>query len=513
MVKIKGNKSSSPLFPSDKASKEKLKLFFDNFLRQIKANIDKIKVTKKKKYSLLSCIFLCFYQKKKNVLDKKEIADFILKEIKINKNKIVIPYVKKKDYLVTQKNYHQKLYHILKTSNYFIKVINVESDSEDQIKLNEEYIISHKKSIYIKLFGRNSSDKKPKRKTKKRKRVRAKRRKFKKCLIARKNDKIDEDKRDNNEKQNKILFNVIKGKNNEKIKEMPFFNPINENEKEAKKIKFFTTKSEILDLENKKVNYLIKKRKNIFVTIKPETSYEPKHNFLIMPKFADNSYDIKINIKKEKEDEISLNEKNYTNRRYEIVSTSNKEISYINNLANQFILHLKSPRLVNAIKNGDHYIRVNGQILLNYEDDPIISNLLKAIMREYLNFCEYMEYFMGNKNDLSDDDNNDIFSSNKENHIIDKFKTAKKKCLFIINKIITRLTQFITEYDFITKVIKDLWDCNHNLNSLKELLNLINNNENILCKENIFHFEKILNIEFDNASNFFMVKYGIINKI
>jgi hypothetical protein len=229
-----------------------------------------------------------------------------------------------------------------------------------------------------------------------------------------------------------------------------------------------------------------------------------------MPKFVDSSYDIKINIKAEKEEEYIFNKNNTNYRKYEIVSSSNKEISYINNLANQFVLNLKSPRLLNAIKTGKFYIKMNGQILLNYEDEPIINNLLKATMREYLKFCEYIKYLMGNKNELSDyDDNNDYLSSNKEKQIVDSFKTIKKKCSFIINKIIIRLTQFITEYDFIVGVIKDLYEHDNNLNSLKELLYLIENNKNILCKENIFHFEKILNTEFDNASNFFMVNHGI----
>ena len=149
---------------------------------------------------------------------------------------------------------------------------------------------------------------------------------------------------------------------------------------------------------------------------------------------------------------------------------------------------------------------MNGQILLNYEDESIINNLLKATMREYLKFCEYIKYLMGNKNELSDNDN---LSFNKEEQIVDNFKTIKKKCSFIINKLIIRLTQFIAEYDFIVGVIKDLYDHDNNINSLKELLYLIENNKSILCKENIFHFEKILNTEFDNASNFFMANHGI----
>lgn len=512
MVKIKSEKGLTAPISTMKIPKEKCKLVIDSILRQIKKNIDKIKSIKNKKYSLLSCIFLCFYQKKKRILDKNEINDFIKKEIKFNKNKIVMSCTKSKESIVTQKTYYRKLNQILKESKYFIKVINMELDSEDQLKLNEDFIISHKKNINIKLFGRHSNEDKPKRKSKikNRKKVKSKRRKFKNCLTVGRHDKIDDENNENTEKNNKLLFNVINSDNNEKNKEKPMFYPVKENEKEFKKVKFFTTKHQNSEIESKKITYLNKKRKNIFVTIRPNLKPSPKENNLIMPKFVDSSYDIKINIKTEKEEEYAFNKSNINYRKYEIVSSSNKEISYINNLANQFVLNLKSPRLVNAIKSGKLYIKMNGQILLNYEEEPIINNLLKATMREYLKFCEYIKYLMGNKNELSDlDDNNDYLSFNKEKLIVDSFKTIKKKCSFIINKIIIRLTQFITEYDFIVGVIKDLYEHENNLNSLKELLYLIENNKNILCKENIFHFERILNIEFDNASNFFMVNHGI----
>ena len=511
MVKIKSEKGLTASISAIKIPKEKCKLVIDSILRQIKKNIDKIKSIKNKKYSLLSCIFLCFCQKKKRILDKNEINEFIKKEIKFNKNKIVMSCTKSKKSLVTQKTYCQKLNQILKESKYFIKVINMESDSEEELKLNEDYIISHKKNINIKLFGRHSNEDKPKRKAKikNRKKVKSKKRKFKNCLTVGRHDKIEDENNEITEKNNKLLFNVINNDNNEKNKDKPMFHPDKENEKEFKKVKFFTTKPQNSEIESKKLTYLNKKRKNIFVTIRPNLKPSPKQNNLIMPKFLDSSYDIKINIKTEKEEEYVLNKNNANYRKYEIISASNKEISYINNLANQFILNLKSPRLVNALKTGKLYIKMNGQILLNYEDEPIINNLLKATMREYLKFCEYIKYLMGNKNELSDYDNNDYLSFNKEEQIVDNFKTIKKKCSFIINKLIIRLAQFITEYDFIVGVIKDLYAHDNNLNSLKELLNLIENNKNILCKENIFHFEKILNTEFDNACNFFMVNHGI----
>jgi hypothetical protein len=140
-------------------------------------------------------------------------------------------------------------------------------------------------------------------------------------------------------------------------------------------------------------------------------------------------------------------------------------------------------------------------------------------MGEYFKFREYIEYFVGNKNILCDseeDDNiNKNLAHNKNNKksIAENFKVKKKRCYFLINKIIIRLTQYLTEYEFLVEIIKDLYNHENNIHPLKELLNIIDNNINILCQENIFHLENILKAEFDNASNFFMINYGITNKV
>ena len=153
-------------------------------------------------------------------------------------------------------------------------------------------------------------------------------------------------------------------------------------------------------------------------------------------------------------------QKNSSDNNSKTTSTSNKELSYINKAGNQFVLNLKAPRLVNALKNGDNYIKINGKILFDIKDEPIIQDLLNAAMGEYFKFCEYIEYFMGNKNILSDseeDDNiNKNLAHNKNNKksIAENFKIKKKRCYFLINKIITRLTQYLAEYEFLVEIIK-----------------------------------------------------------
>ena len=510
MVKIKVTKGTSIPFANKNIEESTFKPIIDTFLKLIKINIDKIKSTNNMKYSLLSCIFLCFYEKRKKILNKNEIYDFIKNEIKEHKNKIVLSCFKIKESdsnIVTQKNYYLKLCHIFRINKCFIKLINIEHNSEEKIELNEDYIISHRKSIYINIFGHSFKAEKLKSPTNTKKLSTVKKRKFQNCLSIKKINKTKNEDKDDNEKEedkenkikSKILFNIVK---ENKGKEKTIFYSNKENEKK-KKVQFFTTNIEILGKEEKKPNYLNKKRKTIFVTTKP-------NNCLIMPLFADES----SNNHNNKENVSNINYSD--NKKFEIASSSNKEMSYINNLANQFILYLKSPRIVTAIRNGNAYIRLNGKILLNYEDDPIINDLLKASMGEYLKFCGYIEYFMGNNKSLSDnedDNDNDRIYYNKEKHLIENFKAKKKRCSFLINKIIIRLNQFLTEYDYIVRVIKDLYEHEKKINPLKELLHLIDNNKTILCKENILYFEKILFCEFDNATNFFMINYGLMNKI
>ena len=153
MVKIKPLKNKKEK-TNNKDQKEKCKSDVFSFLKQIKGNIDKIKLSHNKHYSLLSCIFLCFFEKKKNILDKKEIYEFIKKEISKNSKKIISSHFKNSESeKITHKNYYPKVYQMLTRSNCFTKVINMESDSDDQIKLNEEYIISNKNKIYNHLFS------------------------------------------------------------------------------------------------------------------------------------------------------------------------------------------------------------------------------------------------------------------------------------------------------------------------------------------------------------------------
>jgi hypothetical protein len=73
MVKLKPVKSKKDNL-NKKNKKSKPKSEINSFLNQIKTNINKKKSSKNNLYSLFSCIFLCFHEYKKKILDKKEIC-------------------------------------------------------------------------------------------------------------------------------------------------------------------------------------------------------------------------------------------------------------------------------------------------------------------------------------------------------------------------------------------------------------------------------------------------------
>ena len=192
------------------------------FLKQIKNNVDKIKSTKNKKYPLLSCLFLCFLEKKKKIIEKKEICEYIKKEINNNENKIFhinINTQKVEPDLINQRNYNSKINQLLIKSKYFTKVINMGNNPEaEQIELNEEYINPRKNSIFKHLFGRKLYYKKISQKKRKR-------RKFENSVsIVKTVNKKTRKKENKNKDKMKDLDVKIKKNNNNQLSEIDYDN-------------------------------------------------------------------------------------------------------------------------------------------------------------------------------------------------------------------------------------------------------------------------------------------------
>ena len=481
-----------------------------SFLQQIKINVDKIKSTKNKKYSLLSCVFLCFLEKKKKIIDKKEIIDFIKKEINQNEKKIFhinINTKKVEPDLITQRNYNSKLNQLLLKCKYFTKTINMGSSTDgEQIELNEEYINPRKNSIFKQLFGRKLyyTKNSPKKR---------KRRKFEKSISIVKTENKKNRKKDNNSNDKKMIDISDKINKNDNQSESDSDTPLSKESKinERKEdLNHFNLIFDKIKLK-KKINslgrniFLNQKRKNPF-------NFNFNDNGLIMPLFAgqsnnvneknninytDNIYNINYEIKKE--EEIVSTSKS--------LSSSINEINTIIEKGEEFIFSLQNQKLIDLFQTYDRF-----EFLSNYKDNSTILNFLNNAMEEYTKFTKNLEYFMNNKesNFDSEEEFNDIFiKENNKNDISENFKIKKIKCSLLISKIITKLSQFLLEYNFIVETINKIYEINKNCSTLNNMLELIDINKNILSKKNIEHFEKLLKSEFDNAINFYMVNYGI----
>ena len=171
---------------------------------------------------------------------------------------------------------------------------------------------------------------------------------------------------------------------------------------------------------------------------------------------------------------------------------------------------MNEPKFIDTLKNKDIF-RKNGYALLNYKDDSIV-NFLNNALKDYNKFNKYLKYFMNNNkgSNLDSKDKNNIFEKSSE--IFEDLDIKNVKCSLIISRIITKLSQFILEYDFIVEVLKEIFEYDKDCIILKNMIVLINDNKNILSKGNIDHLEKLLKTELENAINFYIINYDINNE-
>jgi len=350
----------------------KTKIDMPSFLKKIKHKIDKIKSGKKnKRYTLISCIFLCFLEKKKKILDKKEINDFIKKEIMENSNKIISGHIKNKKNesdLLTQRNYYPKLYQMLVRNRCFTKVIDMESNNE-QIQLNEEYIISRRHTLFRHFFGQSlCSINKKLLNTKRR------HRKFEKSVSAIKSKKT--------KTENKInKFHKIKKNNSTKENSQHEVDSTGvsskESEAKSKKEDDLSNSDPIFDDTNKeeeKKEETVEKKLFLKQKRKSPSSVDSNENSLIMPLFADNPFsgnESKKNSKYEhKKEKAKDKEKEKEGVTPKLSNSVDKKINHIINKGRDFISSLNEPKFIETLKNKDIF-RKNGYALLNYKDDSI----------------------------------------------------------------------------------------------------------------------------------------------
>ena len=525
MVKLKPLKSQKANL-NKKIPKSKSNSEIKSFLKEIKTNINKIKSSKNKLYTLFSCIFLCFHENKKKILDKKEICDFVKKEINENYNKIITSNLKGKRTkqseleFVTIRNYYPKLIYILNNNKCITKIFNIEANKEEKYELNKDYIMERKVKIINHLFRPKTFSKISPTPKKRNHMI------FEFSVSSVKKEKIDEKEKTNDKKkeikdkdikdkdiQRNKDINKNKDKNIEKCEDDSFIISSKEtdiNEKEEKKKEKDNEKDtdntchkkdifDINKIEGKKFDEKKdKKNNNAFIKQKRKNP-DKMDNCLRIPTFVKESD--KDNDNKSKNNNI--NEK----KEDELISSSLKAKNDIIEEGQNFILFLNNKKFINMLKNIDNNnIRVNAQFLLNYQEVSI-SNFLTMANNEFGKFSELIVNLMKNKKDIFDlnDYSNELWDKDLNNS--EKFKIKKNRCSLLINRIINQLSHFLLEYEFVVNVIKEIYEKNKNQQVLKDIINFIDKNKNILSKENFTHFEQLLRGELYKTEIYYMFNY------
>ena len=123
----------------------------DKFLSEINASILEIRKSEKEKYSLLSCIFNCFYENKTTSLPQQTIYDYILQDIINYKGKMIVSFVQNGTNsmeIIDENNYIKKAHNIISRN----KCLLLEGDNH--ISFDMLFIQKNKNLMYRNLFGR-----------------------------------------------------------------------------------------------------------------------------------------------------------------------------------------------------------------------------------------------------------------------------------------------------------------------------------------------------------------------
>ena len=444
-----------------------------SFLELIKKKINIIKanINNNKKYSLISIIILGFIQNKKYILTRKEIFEFVKNEIVNNPNRIVTTHRFKKNEkdIVNEANYKRKLYFILLNNKILKKIIPSLNEDKNltQYELNLEFIYRRKNILFQQMFGEHLHDKV----VKKRKRI-----KFDNSLSAIKLNKKKNNKKNEKQKGKNL---IIKDKNNYLDIESSMLS-IKESEIIIKKseelsninsslidsIKFDSKKIDSIE----KVPFVLKSELN--ANKNDNSNISSNENSLIMPIFND----------------MLFNEKNlkYQDNNEKLFSNSFKEINNIINKGEEFLSLLRNPQLLNLLNSNNAYKQL-GSDILNLKNACNANKLLKDTSDNYTDLCKYLDFLLYQRNNKKDstDENCDT-------------KLIKIKCSLIISGIITKLSQFLLDYNYFVEIIENLFKYEHNF-ILKEILQIINYDNEKISKNKIDSIENLLKFELEKT--------------
>ena len=437
----------------------------EEFLAKINSLITDIRKEDGKQYSLLSCIFNCFYENKKLTLSKLTINDYIHQDVQKYKNKMIISFVENGTNsmeTINEANYLKKVQTIISRN----KCISVQGDT---ISIDIDFVHNHKLLIYRNLFGKEidivKSHLKPKRVSK-----------IKNSLGPKKVVKN---------------FKKIRG-----LGPIPISGGIRKKEKDYE-IEIVDTENDDTDITQKKlytpitpiylnrpdytdyningINY-IKNNKSGSELRRPQFLEKKRRNEIYIKSDLD-SDERSENIIKYGEDKLNANDK-----KEEIVAE--KEILSLIENGKFFLSLFKDKEMLNAVEeqnknmeNSDNYVK---KLLQSYENGSYLKNYLLMLNVDFNEFQRSIKNLILTQESLNKTDDKFLTKFSVMNKVI----MAKEKCNLLIDKIIIKLKQLILEYNFIQKVLGNVeLNKNNNFMKFKEVMSNVKKKQE---KENYF---------------------------
>ena len=416
----------------------------EEFLTKVNSIINSIRAEDGKQYSLLSCIFNCFYENKKLSLAKSIINDGVHQDILKYKNKMIISFVENGTNsmeTINEGNYLKKIQTIISRN----KCITVQGD---MVSIDVDFVHSHKLLIYRNLFGKEIDI-------------------VKNSLKPKRVSKIK-----NSLGPKKII------KNFKKIKQFDS-SPITRGMKTGKDydIEIVETENDDTDITQKKKyspdKPILLNRPEIYDYNISGIKYIKNNNIgneLRKPQFLEKKRRNEIYIKNDQDsDEKSENVIKYgedkSNDKKEEIIAEKEILSLIEN--GKFFLSLfKDKEMLKAIEeqnkkmeNSDNYVK---KLLMSYENGSYLKNYLLMLNVDFNEFQRSINNLIITQDSLSKSDDKFLTKFSTMNKII----MAKEKCNLLIDKIIIKLKQLILEYNFIQKVLDNI-EINKNNNFIK----------------------------------------------
>ena len=414
----------------------------ENFLSKINSTINEIRKSDIKNYSLLSSIFNCFYENKKTSLPKQTIYDYIHQDVIKYKGKMIISFVSNgtnKKEIIDENNYLRKTYSIISKNKCLIQ------QSNNYISIDLMFIQSHKNLIYRNVFGKDeelfiSDNPKKKKKLKK---------------LENPTDNLEEEFKSSQDIKNiddDFEIEIIGNEQDETETSIINNKDISINNTQSNNT---NSKTINLGIQPKTIEntYLKKKRKSIRKIREHKNNIEEENEEQnnITNYISNNMNNKKIyNIVKDSKRYNKGNKKKILEET-EIKSFIEEGKLFLSLFTDKELLNeLDTNNDKNNLEENDSFIK---SILLNYNNQDTLKNYLNTLNDDYNEFQNNLKTLINYKSSLNDSNNNTFLIKFS---ILNKIILGKKKCILLIDKMITKSSQLMLEYNFIKKILNSI---------------------------------------------------------